>query len=156
MRVMAIDYGSRATGVAISDELRITVRPLTTIKTDRGGIKPLIERIVLLANEYEVGTVLVGLPLRLDGTKGDAAHLVERFASRLAEKLDIPLILRDERLTSRAADELMRDQGADARKRRAQSDQVAAAILLEDYLAETERNGSAGESEGRIPPKLEA
>ena len=156
MRVMAIDYGSRATGIAISDELQITVRPLTTLKTDRRGLLSILEEIVCLATEYDVGTVLVGLPLRLDGTRGDAAILVERFASKLKQKLSVPIVFRDERLTSRAADELMRDQGTDAKKRRAKSDQVAAAILLEDYLAETERKRAAGEGEGRSLPKIEA
>ena len=152
---MAIDYGSRATGIAISDELQISVRPLVTLKSDRSGSRSLIERIEQLTREYEVGTVLVGLPLRLDGTRGDAAARVEKFADDLRRQLDLPVILRDERLTSRAADELMRERGLAARTRRAQSDQVAAAILLEDYLAETERNRSAGESEGPNRP-LEA
>jgi putative Holliday junction resolvase len=156
MRVMAIDYGSRATGIAISDELQLTVRPLTTLRTDRRGTAPIIEKIVSLAAEYEVGTVLVGLPLRLDGTRGDAATLVERFASRLKEQIGVPVVLRDERLTSRAADELMRQQGASAKTRRAKSDEIAAAILLEDYLAEAERNRATEETEGRSLPKLEA
>jgi len=153
MRVMAIDYGSRATGIAISDELQITVRPLTTIKTDRRGLGSLIEKVVQLAREYDVKTILVGLPLRLDGTRGDAALHVERFAGRLGEQIAVPVILRDERLTSRAADELLRDQGADSERRRRHSDQVAAAIILEDYLAESERNRLAAETQGH--PKLE-
>ena len=58
---MAVDYGSRATGIAISDELRITVRPLTTLLTDRGKSKSTIDRIVALALEYNVATVVVGV-----------------------------------------------------------------------------------------------
>lgn len=151
---MAIDYGSRATGIAISDELQITVRPLTTLRTTSRGIAPIIEKIASLAAEYDVGTVLVGLPLRLDGTRGEAAIIVDRFASKLGKALSVPIVLRDERLTSRAADELMREQGANPKRRRAESDQVAAAILLEDYLAETERTRAAGEGRGRT--KIEA
>ncbi len=161
---MAIDYGRRATGIALSDELRITVRPLTTLRTDRGETRSLVDRIVALALEYEVGTILVGLPLRLDGTRGDAANLVERFARRLNIQLTIPVILRDERLTSRAADELLREQGARASRRRSDSDQVAAAILLEDYLAEDGRIRAAakrdshglGNPEGNPEAKLES
>ena len=153
---MAIDYGRRATGIAISDELRITVRPLTTLRTDRGETRSLVDRIVALALEYEVETILVGLPLRLDGTRGDAATLVDRFVVRLKDQLTIPVVMRDERLTSRAADELLRDHGASVRRRRAHSDQVAAALLLEDYLAEGERVRAAAERDSDTLPKLEA
>ena len=139
MRIMAVDYGSRATGIAISDELRITVRPLTTLLTDRGKSRSTIDRIVALALEYNVATVVVGLPLRLDGSKGEAAALVGRFVKRLQERLTVPVVMQDERLTSRAADEHLREQGADMNRRRLHSDQIAAAILLEDYLLDSER-----------------
>lgn len=154
MRVMAIDYGRRATGVAISDELQITVRPLTTLRADKRESRSLIDRIVALAGEYDVEAILVGLPLRLDGTRGDAAILAERFAERLRTQVTAPVILRDERLTSRAADELLRDQDAKAERRRSHSDQVAAALLLEDYLAEAERARAAAERDSRPVPEF--
>ncbi len=151
---MAIDYGSRATGIAISDELRITVRPLTTLLTDRGKSRSIIDRIVALSLEYNVATVVVGLPLRLDGTKGEAAALVGRFVKRLQERLTIPVVMQDERLTSRAADEHLREQGADVNRRRLHSDQVAAAILLEDYLLDSEHRKSGARDRNR-PLKLD-
>lgn len=146
---MAVDYGSRATGIAISDELRITVRPLTTLLTDRGKSKSTIDRIVALAHEYNVATVVVGLPLRLDGTKGEAAALVGRFVKRLQERLTVPVVMQDERLTSRAADERLREQGADMNRRRLHSDQIAAAILLEDYLLDSERRKNSARDRDR-------
>ncbi|MEP7273749.1 MAG: Holliday junction resolvase RuvX [Acidobacteriota bacterium] len=116
---MAIDYGTRATGVAISDELRFTARPLTTLRAGGGQNQSVIERIAALVLEYEVGTVIVGLPLRLDGTRGDSAILVEKFSQSLQSLLTVPVLLRDERLTSRAADERLRDEGANSKRRRA-------------------------------------
>lgn len=135
MRIMALDYGTRSIGVAISDELQITVRPLTTLSADAW----LIERIMALVIEYEVGTVVVGLPLRMDGTRGEAAERTEIFVRKLQSQLSIPIVMRDERLTSHAADELLRERGASLRERRARSDEYAAAIILQDYLAEQEQ-----------------
>ena len=147
MRVMAIDYGTRAVRVAVSDELRITVRPLLTIRRGRLGREQTLARIAALAAEYEVGALLVGLPLRMDGTRGEAAGRVERFVRDLESRLDIPVLTVDERLTSRAADELLRGQGADARERRARSDEYAAAIMLQDYLASLPQTGEEDHAE---------
>jgi putative Holliday junction resolvase len=136
MRVMALDYGTRAIGVAISDELKLTVRPLTTLRRERQSRASLGERIAALVAEQEVETLVVGLPLRMDGTVGDAAERVMRFIRELQSKLQIPVVPYNERLTSREADEILRERGADARERRARSDEIAAAIILQDYLSE--------------------
>ena len=136
MRVMALDYGTRAIGVAISDELKLTVRPLTTLRRERQSRASVIERISALVAEYEIETLVVGLPLRMDGTVGDAAERVMRFIRELQNKLQIPVVPYNERLTSREADEILRERGADARERRARSDEIAAAIILQDYLNE--------------------
>jgi putative Holliday junction resolvase len=145
MRVMALDYGTRAIGVAISDELRLTVRPLTTIRRERQSRARIIARIIALAAEYEVATLVVGLPLRMDGTPGDAAARVQHFIDQLQSHLTIPVVACDERLTSREADEWLRARGADARERRARSDEYAAAIILQDYLAAREREAGLPE-----------
>jgi putative Holliday junction resolvase len=143
MRVLAVDYGTRNIGLAVCDELRIAVRPLATIRV--AGLKraEIIKRISEAAREYEAATILVGLPLRMDGTRGDAAERVERFIADLEREVEIPVIARDERLTSRAAEERLRAEGASQRERRARSDETAAVIILEDYLAEIERRQSA-------------
>ena len=135
MRVMALDYGTRAIGVAISDELKLTVRPLMTLRRERQSRAQIIERIVALVSEYEAETLVVGLPLRMDGTIGDAAERVQRFIRELQGKLTIPVATCDERLSSREADDILRERGADARQRRARSDEIAAAIILQDYLS---------------------
>lgn len=135
MRVMAIDYGTRSIGVAVCDELEITVRPLTTIRRNRLRPAQVIERLVTLVGEYEIGTLVIGLPLRADGTRGDAALRVEKFISHLQAQLVIPVVAVNEYLSSREADEMLRESGANLKERKARSDEYAAVVILRDYLA---------------------
>lgn len=138
MRVMAIDYGSKSIGLAISDELRLVVRPLATIRRDGGGSSAVLGRIAGYVLEYEVGTLVVGMPLSMDGTRGTAARRVERFIDGLRPAITIPIVTVDERLTSREADDRLRARGMSERERRRRSDEYAAVIMLEDYLAACE------------------
>ena len=103
----------------------------------------------LVAAGFLAVFAVVGLPLRMDGTVGDAAERVMRFIRELQHKLQIPIVPYNERLTSREADEILRERGADARERRARSDEIAAAIILQDYL-----NDHARSREAEIPKYL--
>jgi putative Holliday junction resolvase len=134
---MAIDYGTKAIGVAISDELRLTVRPLTTIRRGRKKYARVIDDICSLVAENQIGVLAVGLPVNMDGTRGEAAARVEKFVADLQNRLAIPIVTVDERLTSYEADRILRDQGVS--ERRARSDEYAAAIILQDYLDQEER-----------------
>jgi putative Holliday junction resolvase len=134
---MAIDYGTKAIGVAISDELHLTVRPFTTIRRDRKKYARVIDEICSLIFENEIGVLAVGMPLNMDGTRGVAAARVEKFVSDLQNRLKIPIVIIDERLTSYEADRILRDMGVS--ERRARSDEYAAAIILQDYLDQEER-----------------
>ena len=134
MRVMAIDYGTKAIGVAISDELQLTVRPLTTIRREKQNQMTAVERVGELAREYEIGVLVVGLPLNMNGTRGDAAGKVENFVADLRPHLSIPIILIDERLTSYEADQILREMGVGQKERKAKSDEYAAVLILQDYL----------------------
>jgi putative pre-16S rRNA nuclease len=140
-RVMAIDYGRKAIGVAISDELGLTVRPLTTIRRGRQKYLQVIEKICLLIRENEIGTLAVGMPLNMNGTRGKSAERVEKFVADLQNRTAIPIVVVDERLTSYAADQILRDRGVN--ERRARSDEFAAAIILQDYLDQEERRRKA-------------
>ena len=135
MRIMAIDYGSKAIGVAISDELRLTVRPLMTIRRNKQSRHQIITHLQNLIEEYEVAELVVGLPLNLNGSFGDAAERVNIFIIELKKIISIPIIAQDERLTSREAEEVMRELGFDLKKRKEKSDEYAAAIILQDYLS---------------------
>src|SRR5579864_7051409 len=131
-RVMAIDYGRKRFGLALSDELGVTSQPLTTLpRTNR---RDDLRRLRLLARENKVRQIVVGLPLRLDGSAGEMAEEVKRFATRLTKELGMPVEMFDERLTSWEANETQvitnRREASDAHR-----DDIAAAIILRDYLA---------------------
>jgi len=135
MRVLAIDLGTRNIGTATSDELGMTVRPLETIR--RSDNESVIARVKFLVEDLEAEAVVVGLPLRLDGTVGDAAASTMKFIEKLKAQLDVPVFTQDERLTSYEAEQMMIERGFSQRKRRARSDEFAAMIILQDYLSAT-------------------
>jgi putative holliday junction resolvase len=136
-RILAIDYGRRRIGLAISDELRLTASPLATIvrKNRRDDMRRLRE----IVRKNEVGLILVGSPVHLGGQAGEMAAEAARFAERAGKELGLPVALRDERLTSWEAEEIAKETGSRNTKN---LDSMAAAILLREYLDET-RNGKS-------------
>ena len=136
---MALDYGERRVGVAISDELQLIARPLTTIRREKKRYAQIIDRIRELVDENEVATLVVGLPLNMDGSRGAAVDRVESFISDLRRSVSIPVVAVDERLTSREADRMLREMGVGLRERRARSDEYAASLILQDYIDEQGR-----------------
>ena len=134
MRVIALDFGTKAIGVALSDELQMTARPLTTLRRHQLKFAEVLERIATLAVEHEVGTLVIGLPLNMDGTRGPAASRVESFVAQLKQYVQIPIVMLDERLTSVEAEQLLRELGVGERERRTKSDEYAALLILRDYL----------------------
>ena len=132
MRVMAIDYGAKSIGLAISDELQLSVRPLSTLRPPEIIRAP--ERIGQLVEDYEIGTLVVGLPLNMDGSRGAAVENVEKFVAQLQSQISIPIEMIDERLTSYEADQILREMGVSLKERKAKSDEYAAVLILQDYL----------------------
>jgi putative Holliday junction resolvase len=130
-RILAVDYGEKRMGLALSDELRMTARPLATLA--RRGLRQDLRRLRELAREHAVGLILVGHPLHMDGTAGTMAAAAARFAARLAQELGLPVELADERLSSWEAARTLRESGA-RRRRPAKADEVAAAVILREYL----------------------
>jgi putative Holliday junction resolvase len=122
-RVLGLDYGAARCGCAISDPTGTVVRPLAAVEP------PDPSAIAELVSEHGADRVIVGLPTTLSGEEGDQARLSRAFASQLSELLDVPVETYDERLTTRMADRSARE-GA-----RADRDSLAAAHLLESYLA---------------------
>jgi putative Holliday junction resolvase len=133
-RILALDYGTKRIGVALSDELRWTAQPLETF--ERRTLDRDVARIV--SNTHEVGEVVLGFPLQLDGREGPAILAMRDFASRLEQGLPVPLVLWDERLTTKAAEDLLIAADVSRKKRKGTVDRVAAAILLQSYLASRE------------------
>lgn len=140
MRVMALDYGESGVGVAISDELQLIARPLTTIRREKQRYAQVLERIRELVVENEIVTLVVGLPLNMDGSRGAAVERVESFVSDLRRSVSIPILTVDERLTSREADRILREMGVGLRERRERSDEYAASVILQDYIDEQKRD----------------
>lgn len=138
MRALAIDLGSKRIGTAISDALGISVRPVETIR--RTSLERDIARLQALIADLEAEAVVVGLPLRMDGTVGDAAAAALAFAERLRAAVDVPVFTQDERLTSYEAEQMMKERGLPRERRRARSDEVAAMIILQDYLASAKKS----------------
>lgn len=137
MRTLAIDYGARRIGVAVSDALGITSRGVTTLR--RTGDGRAVADIARLADELEAEAVVVGVPLRADGTPGTAAERVLRFVAELRATVAIPVDTIGEWLTSYEAEERMRQEGLKARERKERVDQAVAVVILEEYLAAKER-----------------
>jgi len=131
-RTLAVDYGDRRTGLAVSDPTGIIVQPLPPIETE--DLEELIERIVQTAQEQEAGTVVVGMPLRLDGTVGSRAEKTRKLIERLRASLAVSVEEWDERLTSAEAEEILRQAGLNWRKRKGKLDTVAAVLILRSYL----------------------
>ena len=139
-RILAIDYGRKRFGLAVSDEAGVTARPLAVL--ERTNRRNDIRRLRLVAREHDVRQIVVGLPLRLDGTTGEMAEEAKHFATRLAQHLGLTVEMMDERLTSWEAGQIpVSSKSRDAAKK-VTRDHVAAAVILRDYLAAQSENKS--------------
>ena len=135
MRYLAVDYGTKRIGLAICDELEIAASPLAKIKAKRGGsLRTDAQAVARIAAEYDVAEYVVGLPYNMDGSLGPQAQLCQRFAQALGEITARKVHLFDERLTSEAAKAKLLDVGLTSKKRRARTDMVAAAIILQSFM----------------------
>jgi len=130
--VLALDLGEKLVGAAISDERLITTKRLEPIK--RSSWKKLLQNVRYLLERFDAQTIVVGLPLKMDGTEGDAARNVRRLAFNLARSVEQPVYLQDERLTSFAAMENLKAEGLKAEEIPSVLDGEAAAIILQDFL----------------------
>lgn len=135
---MALDVGSKRIGVALSDASQFLASPLTTIKAEPQ--ERTLAQIVQLLTLHDVELLVVGLPLTLSGEIGPQARSVEEFVEHLRERTVVPIVLRDERLTSAEAERMLIEAGLKPEKRKQQIDQVAAMLILQDYL-DSRRNG---------------
>ncbi|TMD06491.1 MAG: Holliday junction resolvase RuvX [Chloroflexi bacterium] len=131
-RVLAIDPGTRRVGIALSDESATIASPLQTLAAEPP--ETLVARLAVLAREVGAQQVVVGLPRRLDGTRGPEEAAARALAHELRTALRLPVSLYDERLTSVAAERGLIDQGVRRAQRKEVRDKVAAALILQDFL----------------------
>ncbi|HEY2573413.1 MAG TPA: Holliday junction resolvase RuvX [Verrucomicrobiaceae bacterium] len=132
-RILGIDHGTVRVGLALSDELAMIAHPLKTLDAGPDAEK----QIAGIVRQKRIGEVVVGMPLRMSGARGEAAERVERFADRLRKLLphEVKIVFVDERLSSKAARESLgfKDRPRD-REQKKLVDQVAAVAILQDYL----------------------
>jgi len=137
-RAAGLDVGERRIGVAVSDATRTLARPVGVLRTsglDGDAVERAVAEVARLAAEEDgVATLVIGLPRRLDGSPSDMTPRVEAFASALGVRTSLPVILQDERLSSREAESRLALREKDWRVRRERLDAAAAAVILQDYL----------------------
>lgn len=135
MRYLAIDYGTKRTGLAICDRAETIASPLAVIQ----GQKELLKKIAEVVETEKVEAVVLGLPLNMDNSEGPQSKLILKFAERLKQHLHIPVHLQDERLSSFSAEEKLASANFTKEKMKKRLDAVAAAEILEAFL---ERKGT--------------
>ncbi|WP_076345414.1 Holliday junction resolvase RuvX [Alicyclobacillus vulcanalis] len=144
---MAIDFGERRIGVALSDPLGIIAQPYGVIV--RQSDRQAADDVAAVARREEVGRIVVGRPLHMSGQPSDMTARAEKFARLLAARTGLPVDLYDERLTTVSAERALIEQNVRRRERKAAVDAAAAQVLLEDYLkSRRQADGASSEPEG--------
>ncbi len=132
--VIAVDFGEKKTGFAVADPSRIAVHALDVVRL-AGGSEELLDHVALLLAERHVDTLLVGLPLNMDGSVGPRAESTLAFAERLRGRFaDVEIVTWDERLTTKEAEDLLRRAGFSGRESAARRDAWSALVLLRDWI----------------------
>ena len=132
MRILGIDFGDVHIGLAVSDRLHITAQPLgkyqlKTKQKDKEYFQSLI-------TQHEIGKIVIGLPLRMDGTPGTRVAKTEEFTEWMKTFLDVPIIFWDERLTTKQALGILQVQKTKPSKKKKLKDQISAMLILSSYL----------------------
>jgi putative Holliday junction resolvase len=131
-RILAIDYGSRRMGLAVTDPLGITAQGIETL--ERKNKRSDFARLERLLREYHVREIVLGYPLRMSGEEGRQTEKVNAFRAELESRFGLPVHLWDERLTSAEANRILREAELSIRKRAAAVDRMAAVLILQSFL----------------------
>ncbi|MCR5798673.1 MAG: Holliday junction resolvase RuvX [Lachnospiraceae bacterium] len=135
MRIMGLDLGSKTVGVAISDPMLVTAQPIETItRKEENKLRRTFARIEELIVEYGVEKIVLGYPKNMDDSIGPRALISEDFRESLRRRTGLEVILWDERLTTVAADEVLKETGVRRENRKKYVDQIAAVFILQEYL----------------------
>ncbi len=144
MRIMGLDYGSKTVGVAVSDPMFLTAQGVEIIRREKENhMRRTLARIEELIQEYEVGRIVLGYPLNMDDSEGVRAVKSKELAETLERRTGLDVVLWDERLTTVEAHDIMNEAGLKASEHDRYVDQIAAALILQDYL------DNSGEIKGR-------
>jgi putative holliday junction resolvase len=145
-RYLGLDIGNRRIGVAVSDELGLTAQPVLTLERKRSRREDL-RSLARLGRRFGVAGIVVGNPLHLDGGASPQAAKTQAFAAELGELTGLPIHLRDERLTTHEAHEVLYAAGKKRQEHRQVVDQVAAVMILQGFLDESRQQGHEGARE---------
>lgn len=141
-RIMGIDYGDKRIGIALTDLMQVIASPFEVYKTVNSNAD--IEHLQKIIEEQEVETVVIGLPLNMDGSEGERARKTRLFGSNIADKSNVNIVFQDERLTSFEADNILSDAKVRTDKRKDLIDKLSACLILESYLNERSKNEKRG------------
>lgn len=133
-RILALDLGAKRIGVAVSDELQMTARGVSVFT--RETTEKLLAAVQKLIEDFDAAALVIGLPLNFDGTESAGAIEARKIADYFTKHLSIPVYLQDERLTSREAEENLREQGYNQKEIKKLVDREAAAIILRDFISQ--------------------
>ncbi len=140
MRVLGLDYGTKTIGVAVSDPLGWTAQGVETItRTDPRNLIDSMKRIEAIIKDYEVETIIVGMPLNMNNTEGDRVTGTKYFMNKLEKTFELPVIGVDERLSTVSAERILMEGNVRRENRKDHIDKIAASIILQTYL-DTIRN----------------
>jgi putative Holliday junction resolvase len=132
VRILGIDFGDRNVGLSLSDPLQFTAQPLGQFRLGSEGENKAYFRQVV--RRHEVGEIVIGFPLRMDGSKGTRAQKTKDFAGWLEASLGLPVVLWDERLTTQQAIGIMQEQKIRDRQKKHLEHQISATLILQSYL----------------------
>ncbi|MEH7236127.1 Holliday junction resolvase RuvX [Bacillus sp. JJ1562] len=134
MRILGLDVGSKTVGVAVSDEMGWTAQGIETIKINEERQQFGMERLGEIIKEYEVESVVIGLPKNMNGTIGPRGEASQHFANMVEENFRLPVDLWDERLSTVAAERVLLSADLSRKKRKQVIDKMAAVMILQGYL----------------------
>jgi putative holliday junction resolvase len=137
MRTMGLDMGSHTIGVAVSDELGITAQGLKTLK--RKSMEEDLKEIEMIVRQFEIGEIVVGLPKNMDGTIGKQAEIVLNWVKILMDRVNIPVVSWDERLSTVGASKVLLEADLSRKKRKKVIDKLAAVLILQGYLDQSRK-----------------
>ena len=135
MRILGLDFGTKTTGVAVSDPLGFTAQGLEIIRrTDSYNLKPTINRIKEICEEYKVEKIVLGFPKNMNNTEGERCQHTQVFKQKLEQALALPVELWDERLTTLEAEQVLLAADVSRGRRKQVIDKLAAVLILQNYL----------------------
>lgn len=135
MRIMGLDFGSRTVGVAVSDELGLTAQVVEIIRRKSPGkLRQTLARLEELVIYYDVEKIVLGYPKNMNNTEGERCEKTVEFKEKLERRMELPIVLWDERLTTVAAQNIMTESGIRAKEHKEYVDELAAMLILQGYL----------------------